>query len=200
MKIGEVLEDFKLNTVHGEYSLNDFHGYKLILEYSGLDAGVGLTELAFLNKHYEGFKMFGNNIICLTKQDVESLNTDVRLITMQEVYYPIASSDFSFVSEGEKGYVLVDRENKIVTINKMSMNIGYNLVEIFRIIQADLLKNVKLNTPCNWLGVPEMGWEGQEILDLDVPLDDQKKMYDHVFNKFGIRFVLRPTNDLVENV
>ena len=192
MRLGETIEDFEIETIKGKYNYYDFSGFSLIIAYGGKDSGVGLTEMSWLNRHIDGLTEFGINPFAIYRsENIEEIDTNVRLMSGDAVMFPIVNADIDLIIENEKTLYLTDKENKIVAIMSYPLNIGFSLIEMFRVHEASQLKKVGLHTPCNWLGMNEMTWEDKEIAAESLTDKDVEMRFGKHTEFATVRFVKR---------
>lgn len=192
--IGDKVENFELKTFAGNFMFNDFDGYFIIFTYSKRD-NVSLTELCWLSRQVEGFKQFGINLlVIILDEDIKSLCEKVLEITGSLVMYLIISNAIDFLLKTGKTIYFLDKKREVYSIISYLLNVGYNMIEIFRLSEADRLKDIGLETPCNWMGLNEMTWEDKEIVSSSVKDSDIKKRFGLLVDFFGIKFIKRELN------
>lgn len=192
MKLQDIILDFEINTTKGKFNYYDFSGGSLIICYGGKDSGVGLTEMAWLNRHSSGLLNYNINIFAIfSNEDIEEVETNVRLMSGDAVMYLIVNAETDLLVENEKVLYLIDKDKKIIAMINYLLSIGFNLVESLRVYEANLLKKVGLNTLCNWLGMLEMTWEDKEIVDETLTDKDIEMRFGKHTLFGGVKFIKR---------
>lgn len=168
IKIGQLAPDFEAETTMGKINLKDYRGKWVVLfSHSGVFNSICTTEIIAFSKFYENFKKL-NTILLGLSIDSNSAHLawiyDIYCKTGLKVPFPIIADKSSMIArkygmissevsntETLRNVFIIDDKGIIRLISVYPLNVGRNIFEIIRCLEA-LQVSEKNNsaTPANW--------------------------------------------------
>ena len=167
-RIGDKAPSFEAPTTHGTLRLEDFRGSWLVLfSHPGDFTPVCTTEFMAFARVHDEFRKLNTELLGLSIDSTPSHIAWVRNIqerTGVKISFPIiadrngtVAASFGMIHPGEsktetvRAVFIIDPESTIRLILYYPLNVGRNMDEILRALQALQTADVnKIATPANW--------------------------------------------------